>query len=373
MGGQTPSGTPAAAARPGTRLEQQPASPPPGCWRRPGRHRPALPLHQRQATPWLTCAHHLCTGSIWAREPASRGPHRPDQAGKRGILGLGLRGSPAPDRHPVRRTPRAQPPRRRPVPAAVHRRTGPPVCRSNPPDRCRGRRLVDPELADVLSAIISRIRDSTSAVPLVPGWGTSQETWNPPMPLLFQRADVRRTPSHQRRVPAGDLPKGTGHRRDPRPRRPAADLHPARLPQDLRHRCRDRRPAAAHRTDHLRPSRHQHHHALQGRLPRRSHRGAPRLHSRPSAAPPGPAKNTVLRPTRNGMHSSPTSRNGKYPWAHAPAPSERRALVSTLVSGARSCGQDPAQRSPGLRRSTRTSATASPKPNAKAGPAKPRD
>ncbi len=48
--------------------------------------------------------------------------------------------------------------------------------------------LVDPELADVLSAIISRIRDSAGAVPLVPGYDTHEKIWNPPMPLLFQRA-----------------------------------------------------------------------------------------------------------------------------------------------------------------------------------------
>jgi hypothetical protein len=48
--------------------------------------------------------------------------------------------------------------------------------------------LVSPELADVLSAIVSRIRDRADAIPLVPSYDTHEKTWNPPMPLLFQRA-----------------------------------------------------------------------------------------------------------------------------------------------------------------------------------------
>lgn len=47
--------------------------------------------------------------------------------------------------------------------------------------------LVDPELADVLSAIICRIRMPHGAVPLVPAYDYSEKTWMPPMGLLFQR------------------------------------------------------------------------------------------------------------------------------------------------------------------------------------------
>jgi Phage integrase family len=47
--------------------------------------------------------------------------------------------------------------------------------------------LVDPELADVLSAIICRIRMPSGAVPLVPAYDYSEKTWMPPMGLLFQR------------------------------------------------------------------------------------------------------------------------------------------------------------------------------------------
>jgi hypothetical protein len=50
------------------------------------------------------------------------------------------------------------------------------------------RMVVSPELADVLSAIIARIRGKTGAIALVPSYDTHEKTWNPPMPLLFQRA-----------------------------------------------------------------------------------------------------------------------------------------------------------------------------------------
>ena len=47
--------------------------------------------------------------------------------------------------------------------------------------------VIDPELADVLSAVITRVRGSDGAVPLVAAYDAHECTWNPPMPLLFQR------------------------------------------------------------------------------------------------------------------------------------------------------------------------------------------
>jgi len=47
--------------------------------------------------------------------------------------------------------------------------------------------LVGPELADVLSAIISRLRGPCGAIPLVASYDVRERVWNPPMPLLFQR------------------------------------------------------------------------------------------------------------------------------------------------------------------------------------------
>jgi integrase len=47
--------------------------------------------------------------------------------------------------------------------------------------------LVNPELADVLSTIISRVRDPrTRAIASVSSYDVAEKSWNPPMPLLFQ-------------------------------------------------------------------------------------------------------------------------------------------------------------------------------------------
>jgi integrase len=46
--------------------------------------------------------------------------------------------------------------------------------------------VVSPELAEVFSTILCRIRDHHGAVPLVVAYDIHERTWNPPMPLLFQ-------------------------------------------------------------------------------------------------------------------------------------------------------------------------------------------
>ncbi|MEU5485428.1 site-specific integrase [Streptomyces mirabilis] len=46
--------------------------------------------------------------------------------------------------------------------------------------------LVSPELADVLSAMVTRVRDAGGAVPLVAAYDQGERRWNPPLPLLFQ-------------------------------------------------------------------------------------------------------------------------------------------------------------------------------------------
>jgi hypothetical protein len=57
------------------------------------------------------------------------------------------------------------------------------------PSKTDAERLLvgSPELADVLSAIISRARDQHGTVPLVVAYDYHERVWNPPMPLLFQR------------------------------------------------------------------------------------------------------------------------------------------------------------------------------------------
>ncbi|HXZ76300.1 MAG TPA: site-specific integrase [Streptosporangiaceae bacterium] len=46
--------------------------------------------------------------------------------------------------------------------------------------------VISPELADVLSAVVSRIRGQNGAIPLVVGYDKNERIYNPPMPLLFQ-------------------------------------------------------------------------------------------------------------------------------------------------------------------------------------------
>ena len=64
--------------------------------------------------------------------------------------------------------------------------------------------VISPELADVLSAIVCRIRTCTGAVPLVAAYDYHERVWNQSMPLLFQRhyGGERRplTPSAIRRL-----------------------------------------------------------------------------------------------------------------------------------------------------------------------------
>jgi hypothetical protein len=47
--------------------------------------------------------------------------------------------------------------------------------------------VISPELADVLSAIICRVRGEDQTVPLAVAYDQHEHTWLPPMPLLFQR------------------------------------------------------------------------------------------------------------------------------------------------------------------------------------------
>src|SRR4029077_9002972 len=58
-----------------------------------------------------------------------------------------------------------------------------------PPSKTDEERLlvISPELTDVLSAIVCRIRNQDGSVPLVVAYDHHEKIWNPPMPLLFQR------------------------------------------------------------------------------------------------------------------------------------------------------------------------------------------
>jgi integrase len=61
--------------------------------------------------------------------------------------------------------------------------------------------VISPELADVLAAVIHRVRTPNGAVPCVTSYDTHERRWNPPLPLLFQRRFGMGT----RSIPAGTL------------------------------------------------------------------------------------------------------------------------------------------------------------------------
>ena len=139
--------------------------------------------------------------------------------------------------------------------------------------------VVSPELADVLSTIICRVRESTGTVPVIPAYDRAECLWLAPAPWLFQR---RLGAEHRRICPGAIrnmLNTALAHSplTDPETGGP---LH--FTPHDFRRMfITDAilvRPAAAHRPDHRRAPRHQRHHGLQelsgiasdGRVVRRS-------------------------------------------------------------------------------------------------------
>ena len=122
--------------------------------------------------------------------------------------------------------------------------------------------VISPELADVLSTIVARIRGDRPDVPLVVSYDKNERVYNPPMPLLFQwrrRLDHRPVSETVLR----DLPRPRAHRdRRQRRRRPTDALHLPRLPTAVHHRRHRPRHATAHRPTRRRPPRHQHHHGI---------------------------------------------------------------------------------------------------------------
>jgi hypothetical protein len=63
--------------------------------------------------------------------------------------------------------------------------------------------VISPDMADVLSAVISRLRSQSRSrsVPLLPAYDSQERTWLPPAPVLFQR----RYGSEHRRISAGSV------------------------------------------------------------------------------------------------------------------------------------------------------------------------
>ena len=86
--------------------------------------------------------------------------------------------------------------------------------------------VVSPELADVLTAIISRIRGTGRAVPLIAAYDDHERLWLPPAPVLFQRRIGAENRAHPRRHRAQDPHRRAGPHRPDRPRRAARCTSP---------------------------------------------------------------------------------------------------------------------------------------------------
>ncbi|HWU05625.1 MAG TPA: tyrosine-type recombinase/integrase [Streptomyces sp.] len=73
--------------------------------------------------------------------------------------------------------------------------------------------LVTPELADVLSTVISRVRSRDGTVPLIYSYDAHERSWNPPMPLLYQwniSGENRRVSEHTLREALNDTLAASG-------------------------------------------------------------------------------------------------------------------------------------------------------------------
>jgi hypothetical protein len=162
--------------------------------------------------------------------------------------------------------------------------------------------VISPELADVLATIVTRIREPGGGIP--PGRG-----------LRLQRKGVE--PADATAVPMALAPgrpaaepcrhpppdqRHTGRHRTDRQQRQPAEVHPTRLPKVVHHRRDHARHAAPHRATRRRSPRHQHHHGLQGRLPRGSHQRPSGVHHAPSR--PAPQRG-VPHTNRRGMGGVP--------------------------------------------------------------------
>ena len=146
--------------------------------------------------------------------------------------------------------------------------------------------VVSPELAEVLSEVIRRVRGPDGAVRLVRAWDYHERVWLPPSPLLFQH---RVGPEHKEfNIPFVSTLINEALARTGVVGADGKPLHFSRprLPADVHHRRRDERPASSHRPGDSRPPRPERHHGLQGRLPRRGAAGAPRLPRPPPCAAP---------------------------------------------------------------------------------------
>ena len=162
--------------------------------------------------------------------------------------------------------------------------------------------VIDPELADVLSAVITRVRGSDGAVPAAAAYDSRERTWNPPMPAAVPAGHRPGEPADPRRRHPRPPPRRTRRVRHHRHRREAGRLPAPRLPEALHDRRHPERNAAPHRPADTRAQRHQHHHGIQNGLSRGGHTRSPGIHHPP---PRTPAQRRIPLPERPGVGRVP--------------------------------------------------------------------
>ncbi|MFE7113098.1 tyrosine-type recombinase/integrase [Streptomyces sp. NPDC057575] len=230
--------------------------------------------------------------------------------------------------------------------------------------------LVSPELADVLSTIIRRIRTADGAVPMVTAYDPYERVWNPPMPLLFQYRYVtehRKVTAHTIRGIINGVLAGAGLT--------GPDGEPLRLqPHDIRRMFvtdvvsnglppHIAQVICGHRDINTTMG-------YKSIYPRKPSR--PTGPSSPDAELPAQARNTALPARRNGRNSSVTSNAARSRSAPAEGPSVPPASTNTPASDAPCSGRTRTS-GPDSSRSPRTSPHGSPRPNGKGGSVKSKD
>ena len=106
---------------------------------------------------------------------------------------------------------------------------------------------VSPELADVLSTIIYRVRGPEQTVPLVRARDYHEHVWLPPAPLLFQHRLAAEHHAFSIGMVSSLLDEALSRIRTDRPIRLSAEVHAARLQTDVHNRRGDERPPSPHR------------------------------------------------------------------------------------------------------------------------------
>ncbi|WP_318219183.1 tyrosine-type recombinase/integrase [Streptomyces sp. SCL15-6] len=226
--------------------------------------------------------------------------------------------------------------------------------------------LVSPELGEVLTAIIYRVRRGQQAMPLVSAYDSLERLWSAPMPFLFQR----RCGPEDRAIPRNYIYTCLNDAI-------AASGLTGPGDEQLRYTPHDFRRIFV--TDALRSGLPPHiaaricgHRTVDTTLGYAAIYPEDVINTGPSSPAAGrcdPGRSTASRPRRSGRTSWPTSSCGRSPSASAHATSAPPASMNTPASAALSCGPIPS-RCPAWRRSTRTCSTGSRRPRNRDGSAR---